>query len=214
MLSKLMAAIDRSLRARQHIFEYSSSEACLFRIQRASNPGALKLPDGTCLPPGAPMLALHVWNEHVPPLPASGANLAWARRLSREIDLSLRALAAFVTSRSDLADVAAISATLAFGSDATTPLMIELSGRFGFAKPLEQARSRRTAGDRLHQIGENMLITLLVWSHNPRALRGNTMRRTRLHVYMTRETLIGRFGQRSDHTSPRSRTDRHPPASA
>lgn len=204
MLSKLMATIDRSLRSRQHIFEYSSSAGCLFRIQRASNRSALTLPDGTHLPPGAPMLALHVWNEHVPPLPASGTNLAWGRRISREIDLSLRELAAFVESRSDFADVVAISATLAFGSDATAPLMIALSGRYGFARPIEQARSRKTAADRLHQIGENILITLLVWSHNPRALRGNTMRRTRLHVYMMRETLISRFGQRSDHAAPRS----------
>ncbi|CCD91564.1 hypothetical protein BRAO375_1590027 [Bradyrhizobium sp. ORS 375] len=204
MLSKLMATIDQSLRDRQHIFEYTSSASCLFRLQRAACRTAVMLPDGTYLPAGAPLLALHVWNEHVPPFSPTGPTLAWARRLAREIDLSLRELASFVASRKDFDDIVAISGTLAFGSDDTAPLMAELSARYGFAAAREQASTSRTVAERVHWFGENVLISLLVWSHNPAALRSNTLGRTRVAVYMPRAALIARFGRSPDQGPSRS----------
>jgi hypothetical protein len=194
MLNPLLSALDRSLRARQRIFEYSSSPTCLFRIQLVTNDDDLILTDGTRLAAGGRLVALHLWNEQIPPFPTQGPSLGWARRVNRDIKLSLTELSDFVASRSELDDVVAVSGTLALGPGAAIPLMSELAARYGFIGAREPVMPRRSVAERLHRFGENILISLIVWSHNPSALRGSTMRRARLPVYLPRAALLGRFG--------------------
>ena len=57
---------------------------------------------------GDPVLKLHLWNEHVPPIGPAGSDLAWAVSVRRMLIRSLRAAARWLASELGLANVRAI----------------------------------------------------------------------------------------------------------
>ena len=79
------------------------------------------LHDGTRVHPGQRIARLHFWNEQVPPLPASGATIAWARRMRQAIAISLVELARFLASRPDLRDIAAVCGDVPSGTAGAEP---------------------------------------------------------------------------------------------
>lgn len=195
MLNALVAAIDSRLRARQGIFEYSTCSRCIFRVQLAANSRRITLADGTTVSAGGRLLHLHFWNEHVPRLPGA-PTVSWARRMRYDVELSLQELASFLASRPDLADVAAIEGNIAFGSSEQTQLVANLAARYGFVRPAETAR-RYSILEALHLLGENILISMILMSHNPAAQRTNCFHHGRVKVYLRRAELMRRFGKRA-----------------
>jgi hypothetical protein len=195
MLTKIIASIDRKLRAQQGIVEYSACPRCIFRMQLVSNTQTLILPDHTVIPAGARLIDLHLWNEHIPPFSGKGPTLGWARRVSADLELSLRELARLLAEDSALEDVAAISAKLAFGSAQQSEVIAHLAERFGFLRAIGPKNAHSSPAQRLHQAGENILISLLVISHNPAALRPDSLWRSRVRVFLSRRRLMDRFWQ-------------------
>src|SRR6185437_17170231 len=114
MLNALVSAIDRRLRARQGIFEFSTCPHCIFRVQLAASARRIALADGTNLPADGRLIQLHLWNEHVPRFPARGPSISWARQIRSDLEMSLQALATFLGSRPSLADVRTLEANMAF----------------------------------------------------------------------------------------------------
>ncbi|MGH6680278.1 MAG: YkoP family protein [Bradyrhizobium sp.] len=195
MLNALVSAIDSRLRARQGIFEYSTCPRCIFRVELAANARSIALADGTTVSAGGRLVNLHFWNEHVPRLPARGPTVSWARRMRCDIEMSLQELATFLASRPALADVTAIEGNMAFGSSEQTQLVANLAARYGFVRPAESAR-RYSVLEALHLVGENILISMILMSHNPAAFRADCFRRSRVKVYLHRAELMRRFGKR------------------
>ena len=195
MLNALVSAIDRTLRARQGIFEYSTCPDCIFRVQLAASARCIALADGTNVPADGRLIQLHLWNEHVPPFPARGPTISWARRIRRDLEMSLQELATFVASRPALADVMALEANMAFGSSEQTQLLAGLASRYGFVRAADSTRGYSIL-EALHLLGENILISMIVMSHNPAALRADCFRRGRVRVYLHRAELMKRFGKR------------------
>jgi len=160
-LAELLFALDARLRRRQAVFEYSRDARCVFRLDIGRSPRALALRDGTRVHPGQRIARLHFWNEQVPPLPASGATIAWARRMQQAIAISLVELARFLASRPDLRDIAAVCGDVPSGTRAQSQQLARIMARYGFetvaeAKPLP-------IGERVYRFGENILISLIVY---------------------------------------------------
>jgi len=196
VLNALVSIIDKTLRARQEIFEYSNCRNCIFRIQLAVAADDIALSDGTHLRAGSRLINLHLWNEHVPPFPSRGPTLAWARRMSHDLELSLEELAAFVASSPALDGVAAIGGQMMFGSTEQTELVAHVAERFGFVRAVDPP-SRHSIAERLHLLGENILISMIVISHNPAAFRTDCFSRERVPVYIQRSAFVRRFGARA-----------------
>lgn len=193
MLDTLVSIIDKTLRARLEIFEYSNCQRCIFRVQLAIAASDIALSDGTRLSAGSRLINLHLWNEHVTSFPVRGPTLGWARRMCRDLEISLEELASFVANSPALEDVTAITATMTFGSTEQTQLIAHLAERYGFVRALDTPPSHSIA-QRLHHVGEDILISMIVISHNPAAFRTSRIRRDRVPVYLHRSELIRRFG--------------------
>jgi hypothetical protein len=181
--------LDRWLRRRQGVYEYSTSALCLFRLNRGEAEQALTLTDGIRVGPGDPILNLHLWNEHMPPMPPEGPTVGWARQTHRAVDASLRELARWLARQADHADIAALQADMRLGTVAQSQQLVRIAGRYGF----ESAVFPTESGS-LRQFGENILIYLLVLAANPVAIRTDVLWRDHALVYLSRAALERRYG--------------------
>jgi len=191
-LANALSLLDDRLRRQQAVFEYTHHPACVFRLDilRAEEPLALR--DGTQIRSGDRLARLHFWNEHVPAIPRMGATIGWARQLNYGIATSLRELAGFLAARPDLDDVAAVCGEVPAGARAKSDQIARIMSHFGFeTKP---AAERLPFGERLHRFGENILISMIVLAHNPRALHLDTLNRVRVPIYLSRRGLEKQFG--------------------
>ena len=189
LLEHAVYGLDRWLRRRHGVYEYSANRVCLFRIERAEADQALTLSDGTRIRPGAPILNLHLWNEHMPPMPADGPTLAWARQAHRAVGASLRELARWLPRQADHADIAALRADMRLATVAQSQQLVRIVTRYGF----ESAAFRAETGS-LRQLGENILMYLLVLAANPAAIRTDVLWRDHALVYLSRAALERRYG--------------------
>src|SRR5262249_27324794 len=121
-LQRWVYALDRRLRRRQGVYEYTANRDCMFRYQSTTAERVLRLQDGVGIAPGDPILTLHFWNENLPPIGEEGVTVAWAKRFGRAIDISLRELAGFLRQRPDLGSVIAIRIEMGLGDTARNEL--------------------------------------------------------------------------------------------
>jgi hypothetical protein len=194
-LGAIIERIDARLRARGGVHEYSASPECVLRIQIVNSRESLALSDGTQVRHGDLIINLHLWNEQLPIVPKDGATLAWARHMSRAVELSLRELALYLAARHDLNPVVALRANISFGSAEQSEQIARIAARYGFerAGPAHQ----RTLADHLQCFGENVLISLMVIARNTSAFRPKSLRRHRTPVYMSRRMLESRLESRN-----------------
>lgn len=182
--------LDRWLRRRQGVYEYCTHQDCLFRIQRAHADEAVILSDGTRIVAGAPLLVLHLWNEHMPVIAQNGATIAWARTISRAIDRSLRDLARYLANEPALDDVVALRADMRLGAADDIAQLVRIAKHYGFEEP----RAAHDHEGTLHRFGDNILIFLLVMATNPAAIRVPSLSRDYKPVYLSRAALERRYG--------------------
>lgn len=93
LLSRLVIAVDRYMRRRLHIWEFSDDPDCILRVGLIRSRWEVTLSDGTIIRRGETIGMIHAWNERVPPIPPTGADMAWARELRRRLIRSLQLLA-------------------------------------------------------------------------------------------------------------------------
>ena len=190
-LAEALSVLDARLRRRHAVFEYTNNPACVFRLDVTRSPRPLVLRDGSRVHRGQRIARLHFWNEQIPPVPKSGATIAWARQMQRAIATSLRELASYFRARPDLSDVTAICADVPSATRAQSEQLARIMGRYGFEAIVEP--EHLLIGERLRRLGENLLISLFVIAHNPRALRRDTLERVRLPIYLSRRVLHREF---------------------
>jgi hypothetical protein len=191
-LDKLIFELDRVLRRWQSVVEFTHDPACILRIRVGRLDRDFVLADGTAGRVGERFIDLHLWNEQVPAMPKEGASIAWARQVSLCFQHSLRQLARYLASRSDLDDISLLRCTMEFAGRERDDQMVRLIGRYGFE--LVPSATRVTLGERARRLGENIFISLIVLARNRGALRRDTLRRGRTRVFMSRKVLEQRYG--------------------
>lgn len=189
LIEHAVFGLDRWLRRRHGVYEYTTDPACLFRVNRGEADQTLTLTDGTRIRPGDPILNLHLWNEHMLVMPPDGPTVGWARQTQRAIDTSLRELAHWLGRQADHADIAALRADMRLGTVGQSQQLVRIAGRYGF----ESAAFRAETGS-LRQLGENILLYLLVLAANPAARRTDVFWRDHALVYLSRASLERRYG--------------------
>jgi hypothetical protein len=187
-----IAVIDDRLRLRDGVYEYTHHQDCIFRIQTIASAEELLLCDGTHLQAGAKLINLHLWNEQIPPMPKGGPTFGWARRMDHAVDISLRELARHLRTRPDLADVAAVCANLTLAPAEREHQVVHIMQRYGFERV--SVSDRLSLGERMHRLGENIFISMLVFAHNSAALHADSLRRDRVLMCLSRRILQHRYG--------------------
>ena len=180
-------SLDRWLRRWHGVYEFTAHRECLFRAERCFAEGALSLSDGVRVRRGDPLLRVHLWNEHMPPMGQKGPTVAWARRASRAIETSLRELARHVAQCRDLDAVVAICADMRLATAQQSAQLARIVSRYGF-EAAKDSRAGRPGLLRL--IGENILMVLLVLATNPIAFRAEILRRGHARVVISRAKLL------------------------
>ena len=192
-LARAVFGLDRYLRRRNNVIEYTDRSDCIFRIAPARLERRLELVDGTVIEAGSPILELHLWSEQVPVFPPGGAKLSWARQMAAALEGSTRELARFLARERRFDDVVAVRANMAFATPAEAAQSLRICGRYGFVAVANTKQPSRA--ERLHIIGENMLIGLMIIGRNSRAFRLNSLLRSRTEVALTRAELKRRYPQ-------------------
>jgi hypothetical protein len=205
-LQKSVSNLDAWLRRQQGVFEYVWARDCIFRVAINHLDRDLDLSDGVHLRSGDRVVNLHLWNEQVPPVPAAGATIAWARQMNRGLAVSLHHLAEYLAARPALDDIKAIRANMGFGTSQQGQQLARISGRYGFEPAPKSGSVSRGAA--IHRFGENVLISLMVLARSTAALRRDSLWRDRTEVFLSRQTLDERF--KSGLNGRDSRPDRGP----
>jgi hypothetical protein len=179
--------LDRWLRRWHGVYEYTAHRECLFRAERSLAEETLLLSDGARMRCGDPILKVHLWNEHMPAMGQDGPTIAWARRVNRALETSLRELARHVAQCSDLDAVVAVCADMRLGTAKRSAQLTRIVSRYGF----EAAKDSRVGRPGLLRlIGENILMVLLVLATNPIAFRAAVLRRDHARAVMSRAKLL------------------------
>lgn len=182
--------LDRRLRRYYGIYEYTTHRECMLRAERCCADERMVLSDGTRVQIGDALLRLHLWNEHVPPMGAHGPSMAWARRIERQMALSLAELARHLSQSAEGATVAGVCAQMRLASSHQGLQLSRILGRFGFETvprpPIEDTRT-------LRRIGENILVVMLMLATNPISLRTGVLRRGCVRVAISRAALLRRY---------------------
>ena len=192
----LILRFDSWLSRREGIFEFTRAQDCLLRLQiaRASRRTVFSEAD---IGAGEGVLAIHLWNDHIPPLPSGMWDLAWAARTGHLFVRSLHAAGEYVRGRPDLARLRAVRGTTAIFSPFDPAGGAKLMRRLGFAvlpyaSPL----------GRFGEFWENFYSWWIIWAYNPAALRGRgwlDLRRSDL--WMPMGEFLRRYGKRGTEPS-------------
>jgi len=190
-LRHLVFGLDGWLRRRYGIREFNNDSECIFRVQADRTSMQLTLSDGTAVRPGDPILELHLWNEQIPAIGPEGPTLSWARQVVHALGFSLRKLAQFLERNPDYDEVRVIHADMSLAPSSRREQLVRMAERFGFEAI--GTSGPRSLPRRLHQAGQNILISMLVLAVNPRAFRASVLRRRGTDIYMSRERLMRRL---------------------
>lgn len=156
---------DAWLSHRNGVFEFSRDQYSLLRLQLTVARRPLFLSDCQ-VERGAPVLQLHLWNEHLlTPAPA-GPDLAWAKLMQRLFLKSLKEAAHYVGEHPKLAEaraVGGITVLLGAGGFDGGARLVE---RLGFT-----VLPYYTPWGYFGEFWENFYSWVLIWTYNPASLR-------------------------------------------
>jgi hypothetical protein len=200
-LERLVGAADEALRRLYGITEFESEREGLLRIERCRAECGFTLSDGTRVHRGDTVIELHLWNEHLPPVPEPGADFAWAVQVRRQALLSLHRLAVHICANRRLDGVCALRMQPAIARRKPVGALARLLLRSGF-EPIVGAT--RVHG-RVLRLLDSAWLWLLTWMHNPSALRGRHFDRSRHDFWISRQSFLRRYADRVPQTVDKPR---------
>lgn len=190
LLNRLVVAFDRWQRRRLHIWEFSNDPDCILRVSINRSRLDAELADGTVVRRGDRIGVIHLWNERVPRIPATGPDLEWARVASRSAVHSLRLLARYMLETSDLDGIEAFGGEFGF---IYTPVTLRFLHRLGFE--VCDPRPPRGLWECIEDTAMRIWPWLLRRVFNPASLRGRTLADMRRRpIWITRATLLRLYG--------------------
>lgn len=180
--------LDAVIRRRRGVFTFSTDEDCLLRLELGKASHALRL-NGCTVEKGDPVLFLHLWNEHLPPLPVSGPTLAWAKRVERLFVGSLRRAAEEIRRDPRLATVRAVGGVTAVFAPDPGSSGARFLRRLGFTVLPYHGRLGWFG-----EFWENLYSLWLIRAYNPASLRGRRVSGLhRTEIWMPVEDFLANF---------------------
>jgi hypothetical protein len=161
--------LDQLISRCYRVEEFTDDPDCLLRLSPGRTSHLIFLPDGD-FPAGTPVVMIHYWNERMPPLPAAGADLTYARLLNRRQIHSLWLMARYIQSEPEYAD-----AQLVGGMTILAPTGVPDGGtamlrHYGFTViPYHSPLGH------FGEFWENLFTWSLMWTYNPASLRGRPL---------------------------------------
>jgi hypothetical protein len=192
-LKNFVRAIDHFLIDYYQIYTFSQDEGCMLRISKAEAGKNLQLSDGAYIRSGDPILALHFWNERIPPMPETGPNLAWALKFQRKARRSLQLLAEYLENNLDLEDVVAMSGDPPFASRLGGVNLDDLVRGWGFDLILVHESAGLLRG--FVEFWVDVYAMGLLWVYNPASMeRKRFQGMKREELWISRQTLMHKYG--------------------
>lgn len=187
-MKRVIRGFDRFLRWASRVFEFCSEPDCLLRVRRITLSRPLTLA-GETYPAGTPVIQLHLWNEHLPPLPAEGPTLRWAVQTQRCLKRSFQALARQMPHDPRLADAQLIGGITVLPLAGAHAGGVKLFEHLGFTiLPYHNPLGR------FGEFWENLYTWGIMWAFNAPTLAGrHLLKLKRSEIWMTRETLFRRY---------------------
>jgi hypothetical protein len=177
--------LDAHLRRANGVFEFCQDPGCLLRLQLTNAPHQLNL-SGFQVNKREPVLVLHLWNEHLPPIPPSGPTLSWAVRFERLLIQSFQAVASWLYKDPRSTGIRAVGGVLALLPSKDNSGGVRLMQRLGFTiLPYHNPLGR------FGEFWENFYSWSLLWSYNPASLRSHKLfQLRRREIWMAKDQLI------------------------
>jgi len=181
--------VDRGMRSALGVFEFCDAPDCLLRVRVTSATHALSLP-GRVVAKQAPLLELHLWNEHIPPVPPDGPDLAWAVHTQRRLIASCHVLADKMSRDPRFAAVQAVGGITVILLPGKGTGGEKLFRRLGFwVFPYHSALGR------FGEFWENLYSWWIMWTFNPSTLRHRQLiHLCRTEVWMLTDEFLRRYG--------------------
>lgn len=192
-MRKAIIGLESLLSSRNGVYPFTDDPSCILRISATKADRSVVLSDGTPVRHGDPLIELHWTNERLPRIPEHGPDLGWATAMRRGIETSLRALARYLVSHERDCGAAAIHASMVFGTRLGSGQVDRWARRIGFE--LIEREPAATLGTHLRGIGDGLLLLGLTWAFNPGGLKHKPFFRDRYEIWISRATLLDRFGE-------------------
>jgi len=192
----VISRFDCFLRRLYGIYEFTREDGCIFRIAFCKNDRDLTLSDGTKILKGETIGELHFWNEHMPPMPDDGPDLAWGLQFYRLMRGSLAELARYIESTPEWKGVRAFRGETAVDGQEGLQKATELLGHLGFdLLPLGHSISRLKP---FLEFWKNIYLWILKWTFNPASLKGKRLLDLqRCQMWISRRRLLERYNPKT-----------------
>ena len=182
-MRRIIRAFDGWLAQTEGVFEFTQSPDCILRLRRGRASETIRLAEAT-IPAGAPTLEIHLWNDRIPPIPPSGANMAWAGWMTRRFIGSFRLVAGYMLAEPDLQSIRAVCGITVLADSSGGKILSRLGFTFlPYHSPL----------GRFGEFWENFYTWWLMWAYNAVSVQRRSMlsmRRT--EFWMDAETFLRR----------------------
>lgn len=190
-LRSLIRRFDSFQRRRLGVTEFCDATECVLRVRATGAPHALELGD-ISVATSEPVIELHLWNEHLPRVPADGPDLGWALGMQRRFVGSLRLLARHMEANPASAGARAVGGALVLISPGGHPGGVRLMERLGFTvEPYHRPLGR------FGEFWENFYSWWIIWTYNPGSLRGRRLTGLeRTEIWMPADEFLRRYGSK------------------
>ena len=206
---RIIRRFDAWLLRASHVWEFTQDPECVCRVGPGKWRRTTQLPDGTVVQRGEPILVMHLWNEHLPPVPSTGHDVAWGLHYTRQMQHSIRLLARYLHDAPDLVHIQACHGVLPIPAGKALPHWERALRHLGFLV----VRPERTPWQAFTSFWENLYTWGIIWTYNPVSLtRRQFGRMVRCHLWLTRKGLLEILEREVDLRKPsRSQPDPLPP---
>lgn len=190
----LVGRLDVVLRHWYGVYEFTADPRCVLRVGPGRARSTVELADGTRLVAGEPVGVLHLWNEHLPRFPGGKPDLHWAKTMRCRLLTSLQLLARHVACEPAWQEVQAVQAGISLAGALRGGQMRRVASSYGFeVLPADLSGFRR-----VHALGEDFLLWGFARAFNPSTLHRQPFFRARGDLWISRRTLLGRYGHADD----------------
>ncbi len=186
ILRYYITRVDRALRQRLCIFEFTQDHRCILRASLRQATFPVALPSGEWINRGDSVLELHLWNDRLTAILQGRPLFGRGACLRDSLHASLVQLATFLMRQDSEQNIIAVHARLARNAEKSSLIGTPL----GFAV----ISKKRTARVRSHDALENILTYALCWVCRPVDQRQRLVTLRRLEMWLSTKGFLSLYG--------------------